>query len=122
MTDTPWYLPDSDIPCELIPVKKSKPSISRYLKGPLPFSWLRKNITQASDRLWLVLIAYSDMQSSLTIKISTKVTDDAGITNRKTLYRALEQLEERGCLAMERHRGRKPRVTLNPCAVPKRAF
>jgi hypothetical protein len=106
---------DADIPCERLETLRTQTHRSlrqgRFLKGPIPFSWIRNHIQCASDRLLLVLRAHADMQGTLEIKITADILRDAGIAHRKTAYRAIEKLEENGAFTVNRLRGRKPIIT-----------
>ena len=112
----PVFVPDADIPTEKVEtnssLRRKANRARRFLKGPIPLLWIRKHILKPADRLLLVLRAHSDMRQSIELKVSSDILGDAGITNRKTAYRAIAQLEDNGSLSVSRKRGRRPIVRL----------
>lgn len=116
----PASVPDNQVPAERVETataKRRKASRSRlFLQGPLPFFWIRKHISNPADRLLLVLVAHSDMQQSAEFKLTGSILADAGINDRKAGYRALDNLEARGAIAVIRKRGARPfvRILVHP--------
>jgi len=108
--------PDDAVPAEKVETKlttkRKARRAGRFLRGPIPLSWVRAHIRSPADRLLLVLIAHSDMRQSLEIKITDDILKDAGIDHRKVAYRALDGLEANGSLSLQRHKGRRPIVNL----------
>jgi hypothetical protein len=84
----------------------------RFLKGSIPLAWIRENIRDPADRLLLVLVAYSDMNGARGFKLTDGIVGDAGLPNRKAVYRALGKLEVSGAITVERSPGRKPVITV----------
>mgnify|MGYP007072247243 CR=1 FL=1 len=109
-------VPDKLVPSERVTTKadhsRQKRRDERFLKGPVRFTWIRKNIPCPASRLLLILRAYTDMQTSTQIKVGTAVLKDAGISNRQAAYRAIRKLESAGSLAVHRKPGCKPTVAL----------
>jgi hypothetical protein len=104
--------PDDAVPAERVKTKlvtkRKARREGRFLMGPIPLSWIRQNIHNPADRLLLVLVAHSDMQRSKEIKVTADILNDAGITNRKVVYRALGALEGNQSISLQRHKGRRP--------------
>ena len=115
-TPIPPTVPDAEIPSEKLEtatsVRRKARQAGRFLKGPIPLSWIRAHIRDPADRLLLVLRAHSDMQHSAELKVTAAILSDAGIPNRKMAYRALKALEASGAISVKRARGRHPVVRL----------
>ena len=113
-------VPDADVPEERVATKTAVRQRARrrdrFLKGPIPLKWIRENIQCATDRLLLVLRAHADMQRSNEVRVRADILRDAGITDRKTGYRALNRLEAVGALTVIRKRGQRPVVCLSGLA------
>ena len=109
-------VPDLEVPSELVTTSTSKRRkanrAKRFLKGPIPLSWIRKYIRDPADRLLLVLCAHADMRQCSELKVGADVERDAGIANRKALYRALVALEVKGVLGVTRQPGSRSVVQL----------
>jgi hypothetical protein len=109
-------MPDDAVPVEKVVTdtasRRQARRASRFLKGPILLSWIRKHIRDPADRLLLVLMAHSDMRQSAELKVTADILRDAGIDDRKAAYRALGALKANGSLALRRHRGRRPIVKL----------
>jgi len=112
----PASVADADVPEERVEtysaIRHRQNRSNRFLKGPIPLSWIRQHIFCATDRLLLVLRAHADMRRSMEVKVGADVLSDAGIVDRKTAYRALNKLETSGTLTVSRRRGRRPVVCL----------
>ena len=113
----PASVPDGCVPAELLETDSSKGRrkrrADRFLKGPIPLSWIRKHVQCPADRLLLVLRAHGDMQRVGEIKVTADVLRDAGIMDRKAAYRAIEKLEASRTLTVSRKRGRRPIIRLH---------
>ena len=107
---------DADVLAEKVRTKSSKRREAnrkeRFLKGPIPFPWIRGHVLHPVDRLILILRAYADMLRSDAMKVTADILRDAGIEDRKTAYRAIDKLEASGALLVRRKRGRRPIVRL----------
>ena len=112
----PPSVPDDAVPAEKVETKTASGHRarrdSRFLRGPIPLPWIRDRIRDPADRLLLVLIAHSDMKQSAEIKVTADILKDAGITDRKVAYRALDALEDSGSISLQRHKGRRPMAKL----------
>ena len=85
-----------------------------YLKGPIPWWWLAEAIALPGRALPVALVIWlwSGMRRSTSIRLSTRhIFSTVGIS-RFAVYRALDQLAQAGLIAVERHRGRPPLVTI----------
>jgi hypothetical protein len=112
----PASVPDAAVPAEKVEtqtvIRQKTRRASRFLKGPIPLSWIRRNVRAPADRLLLVLVAHSDMRQSTELRVTADILRDAGIGGRKAAYRALGALEANGSLILRRHRGRRSVVQL----------
>ena len=109
-------VPDGDVPAERVDTAsckgRRKRMADRFLKGPIPLSWIREHVQCPADRLLLVIRAHGDMQRVGEIKVTADVLRDAGIMDRKAAYRAIKRLEVSGSVMVSRKRGRRPIVRL----------
>ena len=107
---------DRDIPTERVNTvtdkRRTARKSERFLKGPLPLSWVRTHIQCPAGRLLLVLRAHADMRKTLRLKINGDIRSDAGIDDRKVAYRALRKLEAKGSIIVTRRPGAHPEVQL----------
>ena len=78
-----------------------------------------KIINNRKEELYNQVIDLKTVENSLEteLKITEGILKDAGISDRKVLYRALNYLEKTKAIATQRHRGRRPIVQL--LAKPK---
>ena len=92
---------------------RPRPPQGRFLKGPICWAWLsaaarlpgRALHVAISIRLWAGI--------KKTNRIAFSVSGLAGLgVSRSAAYRGLKALEEAGVIAIHRHRGRKPWVTI----------
>jgi hypothetical protein len=67
-----------------------------FLKGPVPFAWIRDNIPDPTSRVVLVVQAFMDMGRSDECVLTAKVWDCAGISNRYQRRRILARLRKAG--------------------------
>jgi len=118
----PSCVPDSQVPSTRVQtgtgIHRANLRAARYLKGPIPLPWIRKHIRDAADRLLLVLLAHADMKKSDELKVTADVQRDAGIEDRKTLYRALKSLEATGTITVRRGKGARAVVRINRSGGP----
>jgi len=109
-------VPDGAIPAEKVETKLAAGQrarrAGRFLKGPIPLSWIRQNIHSPAVRLLLVLRAHSDIQREMEIHLTDDILRDAGVTDRKVAYRAIQRLEAGGSLTVQRKRGQRAIVYL----------
>jgi hypothetical protein len=96
----PASVPDIDVPSEKVETASGrglrKRRADRFLKGPIPFAWIREHVQCPTDRLLLVLKAHTDMQRVNEIRLTADILRDAGIADRKVAYRATHKLEANG--------------------------
>jgi hypothetical protein len=85
----------------------------RFLKGPIPWSWLAKAASQPGRALAVALHLWlwAGMTKSREITVSVSALAELGV-GRNAAYRALSSLERANLITVVRHVGRKPRVTL----------
>jgi len=112
----PPTVPDSQVPSEIVATstasRRKASRDGRFLKGPIPLSWIRDYIKAPADRLLLVLRAHSDMQHSVEMKVTADILRDAKVTDRKMAYRALKALELAGVLEVRQRKGCRPVIRL----------
>ena len=85
----------------------------KFLKGPIPWSWLSKGASLKGQALHvgLALWLLAGIKRSQSVALSNSVLQDLGVS-RFSGYRALHALEEAGLISVERHTGRNPVVTI----------
>jgi hypothetical protein len=85
----------------------------KFLKGPIPMNWLTAAAKAPGKALHLAigLWYWAGITRSREIRVSMKGLEQLGIS-RFSGYRGLTALENAGLISVERHRGRRPIVTL----------
>ena len=87
----------------------------RFLKGPIPWSWITSASVAAGRgaglKVAIALWHMAGIQKQATITLHRRLLDELGV-DRHAAYRGLRALEGAGLVAVERHPGRLPRVTL----------
>lgn len=85
----------------------------RFLKGPIPLGWLSAAGRQPGKALHVanVLWFIAGLTRTKEVKLATASLAEFGV-NRHAGYRGLAALEQAGLVAVRRHRGRQPIVTL----------
>jgi len=85
----------------------------KFLKGPLPLAWLAQagklpgKCLHVGNVLWFLV----GLKSTLTVPLLSSELGRFGV-NRQAKYRALRCLEDAGLVAVKRHPGRNPVVTI----------
>jgi hypothetical protein len=86
----------------------------RFLRGPIPWAWLVRAARQPGHALHVAVALWhlSGLhRQAAQVVLHSAVLRELGIA-RTTAYRALTALEDAALVAVERHPGRLPRVTL----------
>jgi hypothetical protein len=85
----------------------------KFLKGPIPLSWLSAAATQAGKALHVGLALWflAGVKRNRTIALSAPVLSSFGV-GRYAGYRGLKALERVGLVSVVRHPGRLPIVTI----------
>jgi len=85
----------------------------RFLKGPVPMRWLERAAQQPGRALHvgIALWLFAGLTKSGSIRLSLSRLSGLGL-DRHAGSRGLHALEAVGLVAVERHAGRAPRVTL----------
>lgn len=85
----------------------------KFLRGPIPWTWLSK-ASKVSEKglhiaigLWLI----AGMSKKKTVKMQKKILQDLGVT-RHAFYRARDKMEEVGLISVERKPGQTHLITL----------
>jgi len=85
----------------------------RFIKGPLPYSWMKRagelpgKTLHVALGLWLV----AGLRCSRTFSFKRKAAGAFGASKDAT-YDALTRLEAAGLISVDRRRGRSPTVTI----------
>ena len=68
-----------------------------FLKGPVTFGWIKRNIPDPTSRLILVAEAYMKMATPKlnSLELTLKVWDCAGIESRDQRSRVLKKIDQR---------------------------
>jgi hypothetical protein len=99
------------------PIKNHKPPHhkpgEKFIKGPIPWNWITRagclpgKALQVAVTIWFL----AGIKRTGTIQLSNKCLRDIGV-NRYSKNRALKSLEINRLVAVERHKGRSPVVTI----------
>ena len=109
-------LSDVIVPKERIKVPRHRQG-ELFLKGPVPWQWLRRAAALPGRALHVgvTLWVFAGMKGP-KLKLSYVWLHEQTGIDRFAGERGLQALEKAGLIAVERHRGRKPVVTLLPAA------
>ena len=95
------------------PTPNNKKVPWRFLKGPVPWSWLckasklSKKALHVAVGLWFI----SGMTKNPTVKMQKKVLEDLGIS-RHAFYRARDKMEQAGLISVVGKSGQAHFITL----------
>ena len=102
-------------PGESAPRLPRHASGERFLKGPIPWSWISAASVAAGRgsglKVAIALWHMAGIRNQPTIVLHRRLLDELGV-DRHAAYRGLRALERAGLVAVERHAGRLPRVTI----------
>jgi hypothetical protein len=89
-------------------------SRGKFIKGPLPISWLSKaaKLGGKALNLSLALFFIHGIQPDRWIVLSSAVVEPFNCGVRQTLHKTLQQLETAGLVIVTRKKGACPRVQL----------
>ena len=87
----------------------------RFLKGPIPMSWLGIAARQPGKALHVAIMLWhlAGIQRGGRVSLSLSRMDVLGI-KRTSASRGLKALETAGLVSVVRHPGRRPQVTILP--------
>lgn len=87
----------------------------KFLKGPIPMSWLNAAMALPGKALHVGVMAWfrAGLKRNKEVAVSLSRFREVGIS-RSSASRALSRLEKAGLVSVSRGRGRKPVVTLLP--------
>ena len=91
----------------------------RFLKGPVPFDWLKAAGCLPGKALHVGVILWHQVGlcgGDRTVKLRWKLARDLGVL-RHSGYRALTALEAAGLISVVQEPGRSPVVTVCDCPV-----
>ena len=85
----------------------------KFLKGPIPWIWLTAAASLPGKALHVAIALWfmASVKRSGTVALSGKTLRSLGV-ERHSGYRGLNALETAGLVAVERHSGRNPLVTI----------
>jgi len=85
-----------------------------FLKGPIPWDWLKTAATQPGKALHVAIVIWrlAGFTGSNSVRLTRGALDDLGV-QRLSAYRGVQALERAGLVAVERHRGRCPIITIS---------
>src|SRR6266511_70641 len=88
----------------------------KFLKGPIPWSWRTKAARLPGKTLAVAIAVYflAGLTKSSTVKLGLSNLEAEMGVKRDAAARGLAALEAAGLVGVERHVGRKPRVTILP--------
>lgn len=118
MTDSAVNLEDYRVDSTTLP-RKATPRVAtlvkgaRYLGRNVPMDWLEcaAGLPGAAFKVAVALAHQAAIEKANTVKPPTALLRRFGV-RRGPEDRALRRLEALGLIAVERHQGRRPRVTL----------
>lgn len=99
------------------------PPRERFLRGPIPWSWLTAagSLGGRALQVGLVVWHYTAMRHTDTVRINLATMAAEFGADRTTMSRGLRGLEQAGLVAVERGEGRCHRVTLLHPTLPSSA-
>ena len=96
--------------------RSRSPCRGAFLKGPIPWPWLARaaKLPGRALHVGLVLWFRAGLARGRTVTLPGPILESMGM-DRHAAGRGLNALEEAHLVAMERHPGRKPLVTILDC-------
>ncbi len=105
----------SEIPVRLTRQRvKARTEVGQcFLKGPIPWAWLQRATPLRGKALavGLVLWFLKGLRKQSTVRLEPSKVRSLGLSRRQC-YRALDALEQAGLVAVQRHLGSAPDVTI----------
>lgn len=91
----------------------------KFLKGPIPWDWLRRAMVLPGKSLHVALILWKEagIKKQRTVKLNLSALKELGIP-RSTARRGLDALEVAGLVSVSHSAGRCLQVTLNDHVSP----
>lgn len=118
MTESVVNLEDYRVEPMMLPTAKARGEpqrngSARYLGGKVPMDWVERagRLKGAALHMAIALAHQATLEGSETVKPPRELLRRLGV-QRAREARALRALEAHGLVAVERHRGRRPRVTV----------
>ena len=92
---------------------RMEPQAGMFLKGPIPLEWLMRaaNLPGKALHVGNVLWLLAGLNQSRTVQLSSMWLRRFGVL-RDSARLGLKKLEGAGLVAVERHHGRSPKVTI----------
>ena len=93
--------------------EKRKRNGEKFVSGPIPLAWIKSAAVLPGKALAVGVSLWflRGLTRTSTLSFSPSTWNQFGLS-RSAVYRGLKQLEAAGLLAVERHRGRCPLVTI----------
>jgi len=84
-----------------------------FLKGPIPLAWLKAAASLPGQALHVAIVIWwlHGLNRSYSVRLTRTALGDFSV-ERLSAYRGLKALEKLGLIAVERHRGRCPIITI----------
>ena len=116
MSDFPDDISSLRVNRSELPVIKTsrRPRLGWFIKGPIPGTWISRASKLPGKSIHVALaIRYQLGLSGQPVILTTRLLDKFGVSNRKTIYQAVENLEAAGLVeVVARTRGRCVRVNV----------
>jgi hypothetical protein len=110
-----WESKETVVPARLTPkrVKTHCEAQQLFLKGPIPWRWLERAAPLSGKALALGLVLWflKGLRKHSTVRLEPSKVRSLGLSRRQC-YRALDALEQAGLVAVQRHLGSAPSVTI----------
>ena len=102
-----------DLPLAKNPKRTPRRKLGMFLKGPIPWPWLEQAARLPGQALAMGLVAWhlKGLKKSDTFRMEPSKARSLGMSPR-VARRGLKALEDAGLVAVDRHRGRSPTVTV----------
>ncbi|MBF0301239.1 MAG: hypothetical protein HQK51_21200 [Oligoflexia bacterium] len=99
-------------------VTNKKVATKKFLKGPVPLELLQKASKCPGKGLhvMIILLFLDGFDRGRELKLTKNLLSDFGIS-RSAADRAVTNLEKTGLILVERHKGRKKRITVNSMSL-----
>jgi hypothetical protein len=112
-------MPNNGKPAANLNGRPSRRTGHDFLKGPIPWSWLAVAARLPGKALAVGLLcwhlaALRGKQPGNAMRWESRLAKSFGL-KRQTVYRSLASLERAGLVAVDRHRGRCPNITILKC-------
>ncbi len=111
-SDSRTVAPEAD-PSNLAPRNLDRETEGAIPRGPVPLDWLEAAAACGGKALVVAVLLWfrRGVTGSIEVNVGRSLRDRFAVS-QQSFRRALASLERAGLVAVERHRGRSPRITL----------